>query len=115
MSTERRIVAQRAYGTVNMLVNVLGAIAFEAIYTRAYRSDAKRLHSSTSPGFLDHETEIDAIVALESQAQRDDAGITIQAGSYPEGTRRRGEVLAVLQIMPHDSPAGLVAAVVMDS
>jgi hypothetical protein len=86
---------QRAYGTVNCLERE-DALVFEAIYQPSYRYAARRLPGTLAPqGLLwAHENEGEAIRALERAAEVDGTSLTIQAGTYPRGTRRRDEVIA---------------------
>jgi hypothetical protein len=76
---------------VNVLVRC-GRQVFEAIYEPSYRHSARRLDCSVD--CVGWPSEGDAITALERAARVDGCEITIQAGTYPRGTRRRGDVLA---------------------
>lgn len=81
----------RAYGTVNAL-EIQGGLEYEALYQPSYRHAARTIASS-SPGGL-WISEADAIDAIERAAIADGADVTVQAGAYPGGTRRRGDILA---------------------
>lgn len=76
----------RAHGTVNGLIRE-GALVFEAIYQESYRHNARRLSGNVGEHWA---TEAQAISALTRQAG---GSITIQAGKYPPGTRRQGQIL----------------------
>lgn len=82
----------RAWGTVNGLIRD-GVLVFEAIYQPSYRHNARRLAGGASQSPEMWVTEAAAIAALERQAEQDGNAITIQAGKYPRGTRKMGQVL----------------------
>jgi hypothetical protein len=92
-------VVSRAYGVVNALVRD-GILVYEAIYQPSYRHNARRLDSALDLdgpcGGHHYPTESAAALAIERAAERDGADVTVQAGSYPRGTRRRGEVISLL-------------------
>jgi hypothetical protein len=73
-----------AYGTINVF-SLSGNQAFEAIYQPSYRHNAQRLGS--------FDTEGGAILAIHRAADSDGTNVTIQAGKYPAGTRKRGEII----------------------
>jgi len=85
----------RAHGTINALVRE-GRLVYEAIYHPSGRHHARRLDPPSAPDVCGWPDETAAISALERAAARDGARLTIQAGSCPRGTRKRGDVLEVV-------------------
>jgi len=81
----------RAYGQINALTRD-GRLVFEAMYQPCYRSVWRRI--ACTDRCAHWPTEDAAIAALEHRAEIDGTGITIQAGTYPRGTRRRGDIIA---------------------
>jgi len=80
-----------AYGQINALMRD-GRLVYEAMYQPSYRHTWRRLAPSDRASHWS--TEDAAIIALERRAEEDGAGITIQAGTYPRGTRRTGDIIA---------------------
>lgn len=73
-----------AYGAISARV-VDGNLSFEATYQQTYR------HAWLCLGWFASEQA--AIRALVEEATHDGRDIVIQAGEYPRGTRRRGQII----------------------
>lgn len=83
-----------AIGTVNMLIRE-GAAVYEALYQPSYRHTTRRLSSLAESQMWP--TEAAAIMAIERAADNDGASVMVSAGTYPRGTRKRGEIFSRLK------------------